>query len=244
MADLLWQHSGGSVALWTMNHLSASELVFLNQVEPAWKMVGSGDLDGDGKPEILWHHLKGGWLVAWFTDGRAVQRAVYLNPNRLDTAWTIAALADFNGDGKADLVLQHDDGRLGVWYMNGTTLAGSAYLNPSSIGASAWRIAGAGDLDGDTKADLVWLSGGGVVGAWLMDGTTARTTILLNPAQVSAGWNVRGLVDLNDDDQLDLVWQHDTGMVGAWLMQGTTATSFETLQPGAVGAGWRLVGPR
>jgi hypothetical protein len=207
-------------------------------------MVGSGDLDGDGKPEILWHHQTGGWLVAWFTDGRAVQQAVYLNPNRLDTAWTVAALADFNGDGKADLVLQHDDGRLGVWYMNGTTLAGSAYLNPSSIGASDWRIVGAGDIDGDTKADLVWLSGSGVVGAWLMNGTTARTTVLLNPAQVGAGWNIRGLVDLNDDDQLDLIWQHDTGMVGAWLMQGLTATSFETLQPGAVGAGWRLVGPR
>ena len=244
MADLLWQHDTGAVGVWTMNNLSASGLVFLNSVDPAWRMVGSGDLNGDGKPEILWHHQTGGWLLAWFTDGQSVQQSTFLTPARLESGWSIAALADFNADAKADLVLQHADGRLGVWFMNGTTLLSTSYLNPYTIGTSGWRIAGAGDIDGDSKPDLLWQSGDGVVGAWMMDGTAAKSTVLLSPAQVGAGWNIRGMVDLNADDQLDVVWQHDNGIVGVWLMQGTAATTYQALQPGAVGAGWRLVGPR
>ena len=35
---------------------------------------------------------------------------------------------DFNGDGKADILLQNDDGTPGVWFMDGTTVTGAAAL--------------------------------------------------------------------------------------------------------------------
>ena len=87
MADLLWQHDNGAVGLWKMNGLSAGQIVMLtpSQVDPVWRMVGSGDLNGDGKPEIVWQHQTGGWLLAWFMSGEAVQQAVYLTPNRVTT---------------------------------------------------------------------------------------------------------------------------------------------------------------
>jgi hypothetical protein len=30
--------------------------------------------------------------------------------------------SDINGDGKDDLICRHDDGTIGVWFMNGATI--------------------------------------------------------------------------------------------------------------------------
>jgi len=248
MADVLWQHSNGSVSLWKMIGLSAGATVSLSpgQVDPVWRMVGSGDLNGDGKPEIVWQHQVDGWLSAWFMNGEAVQQAVFLTPNRVDTAWRVAAIADINGDLKADLIWQHDQGWLAVWYMNGAKSIGSAYLNPSSIGGNDWKIVGAGDVNGDQKPDLIWQhSSGGLLSAWLMNRTTATSMIFLNPGQVNPKeWTVRGVIDIDGDGHTDLIWQHSNGGLAASLMNGTTATSMQPIQPASVPTGWRLVGPR
>ena len=39
--------------------------------------------------------------------------------------WKIVGVGDFNGDGKPDLVWQHKDGWLSLWYMNGFTMLGA-----------------------------------------------------------------------------------------------------------------------
>ena len=103
-------------------------------------------------------------------------------------------------------------------------MIGSSSLNPASVVGNDWKIVGAGDLNGDLKPDLVWQqTSTNMLGAWIMNGATATSTVLLSPSQVQPGWKVRGVVDLNGDGISDLVWQHDNGAVGAWLMQGTTA---------------------
>jgi hypothetical protein len=180
----------------------------------------------------------------WFLNGPTLQSAQYLNPKQVDTAWKVAAIADMNGDSRADLIWQHDQGWLAVWYMNGATQIGGAYLNPSSVNGNAWRIVGAGDLNGDLKPDLVWQHTTNVLSAWIMNGVTATSTMLLSPSQVPAGWKVRGVVDLNGDGKSDLLWRHDNGTVSVWLMQGATATTMTTVAPGFVGPEWDLAGPR
>ncbi len=87
---------------------------------------------------------------------------------------------------RADLIWQHDQGGLPVWYMNGATRIGSEYLNPSTVGGNDWKIVGAGDVNGDQKPDLIWQqSSGGLIGAWLMNGATAASFVMLNPGQVN-----------------------------------------------------------
>jgi hypothetical protein len=247
LADLLWQHADGTVALWTMNGVTATATQFLTpaRVDPAWRMIGSGDLDGNGAPEIVWQH-RDGWLLAWFMSGTSAAQAVYLTPNRVDAAWKIVGLGDFNGDLRADLVWQHDSGMLAVWYMNGTTSTGSSLLSPSSVGGTAWQVVGVGDINGDLKTDLVWQeSSSGLVGAWLMNGVAASSFVLFSPSQVDpATWRLRGVIDLDDDGRTDLLWQSTNGSLVAWMMQGTTAATVRSLNPAGVGSGWRLVGPR
>jgi hypothetical protein len=62
--------------------------------------------------------------------------------------------ADFNGDGRADLLWQNDDGSAAIWEMNGTNVIGGGVLaiNPGP----AWHIKGAGDYNRDGRADILW----------------------------------------------------------------------------------------
>ena len=39
--------------------------------------------------------------------------------------WTIQHLADFNGDGKADILWRHTSGFVGLWFMDGPSAIGS-----------------------------------------------------------------------------------------------------------------------
>jgi hypothetical protein len=47
--------------------------------------------------------------------------------------WHVATAADFNGDGKSDILWQNDSGLPAIWTMNGSTATGYATLpNPGS----------------------------------------------------------------------------------------------------------------
>ena len=99
-------------------------------------------------------------------------------------------LGDVDGDGRADLVWHHaSSGQVGVWLMQGTTIASNAVV--TQVPDVGWQIAGIGDVDGDGRADLVWhhASSGQVV-VWLMQGAQIRQ--VGSVAQVpDLGWQIQ-----------------------------------------------------
>ena len=78
-----------------------------------------GDLNGDGKDDVLLRHEDGRWFY-YPMDGRrhiTSQRGLANLTRKLD--WQVAGIGDLNGDGKDDVLLRHTDGRWFYYPMNG-----------------------------------------------------------------------------------------------------------------------------
>jgi hypothetical protein len=122
------------------------------------------------------------WALRGGTPGRST------DPN-----WQVRGVADFNGDGKPDILWRHQTtGSLYVWLLSGTTIGGGTYLSPSRIADTSWQVRGLVDLDGDGKSDLLWQNQAtGELKAWLMVGTSLLRETPIDPTGLGdAQWQV------------------------------------------------------
>jgi hypothetical protein len=149
--------------------------------------------------------------------------------------WPVVAAGDFNGDNKADVVLQNTDGTPDIWLMNGSTRTSTVTL---ANAGSSWHIIAADDFNGDGQADLLFQSDGGQVGIWLMNGTSVVSmTGLANPG---SGWSVIGAGDFNGDGNADILFQNHDGTPMIWEMNGTSVIAQATLTN--PGSSWKVIG--
>jgi hypothetical protein len=249
--DLLWQNiATGQLSAWELSGTTvlADPLMNPSVGDNNWRLSGTGDFNGDGKPDIVWHHRTGGWISIWYMDGVNRIAGTATSIDRVaDTRWKIVGVGDFNNDAKPDIVWQHDDGWIAVWMMNGATVLSSNLMSPDRVADTRWKIAAVGDLNGDGQTDLVWRSTNGWIAAWLMTGLSMGQTYLFNPSVVAdPGWRIAGLIDVNMDDQLDLVWHHDqTGFIAVWYLNNVTAVGTGFVGTGVVSdTNWKLMGPK
>ena len=252
--DLIWQHqTNGALALWRMNGTS---LIGGEPFNPGhlsdtnWKIVGTGDFNADGHPDLLWQHQTQGFVSVWFMNGPNQVSAASLTPDRVaDTNWKIVATGDFNGDGRRDIAWHHQtEGWVSVWLMDGTRLMNGTLLTPNRIPDVNWRVVAAGDFNADGKTDLVWRNQAtGKLSIWLMDGTRLMDGVWMTPDQVvDTNWQIKSVGDVNGDGRPDLIWQHaGSGSLAAWFMNGTVMTAGRSLTPAAVmDLNWKIAGPK
>ncbi|MBI4657901.1 MAG: tandem-95 repeat protein [Verrucomicrobia bacterium] len=202
-----------------------------------------GDLDGDGQVDLLFQDGDG-FLAAWLMNGTSLSAAGFLLPSNVgDVGYRVAATGDFNRDGNEDVVFQHTDGTIAIWFMSGTAQTGIGLFSPSNPGDSRWRVVGTADVNRDGKVDLVFQHADGTIATWFMDGTSLSSAAVFNPANPGdARWKVVGVGDLSGDGRADLVFQHSDGTLATWTMNGTTLTSASLLNPANAGTGWRVAG--
>lgn len=252
-SDVIWQNQAtGQLAAWSLNGRTVAATSYLSPdtvTDTNWKVVGSGDLNGDGYSDLVWRNSATGDLFAWWMQGMQAMDWGPLSISRIaDPTWNIAAVGDLNGDGKSDLVWQNDvSGQLVAWFMDGYTVTSFTYLTPSAVADVTWKIAGAGDMNGDGRADLVWHNQAtGALFVWFMNGATVMAWGAPSlPAIADLTWKVRGVGDVNGDGRADLLWQNTaTGGVVAWYMSDLTVLSFDFLSiPALADTNWRMVGP-
>lgn len=182
--DLVFQDRDGFLAVWHMNggSLGSAELLEPRNVgDVNYRVVASADFDQDGREDLLFQH-KDGALAIWLMDGARLNRTLLPEPDRTDNAaWKVAATGDLNDDGKPDLVLQHTDGTIEVWIMDGVRRTQRTPTTPNTPGDRNWRVVATGDFNGDQQVDLVFQHTDGNLAVWILNGTTLTAGVLLNP---------------------------------------------------------------
>ena len=87
MTDILWRNtSTGAIAVRLMNGSTISSSAGLGSLSTTWPVVETGDFDGDGESDILWHDTSGDAAI-WFMNGTTVSSGVGLGT--IATSWSI-----------------------------------------------------------------------------------------------------------------------------------------------------------
>jgi probable HAF family extracellular repeat protein len=258
--DVLWRQNSGALVMWQMNGstVSSSSAVTSqgNSVAPdsSWSVAGTADFNGDGKSDILWRQSSGA-LALWQMNGSSISASNALTSQGSavapDASWNVAGIADFNSDGKADVLWRNSSGALALWQMNGASVSASSALTCQGNAVApdaSWNVAGVGDFNGDGSADLLWRSAGGALALWQMNGSavTANGPITSQGgvAAPDASWKVIEIGDFNGDGNSDVLWRNDNGTMAEWLMNGSQITSTQAPSsqgiPAAPDASWTV----
>jgi hypothetical protein len=225
--DILWRYnsSGGANAVWYMK--GATKIGYADlpaATDLNWQIVGTGDFNGDGWPDILWRNYVSGYNAVWYMKGASYLGAAYL-PAATDLNWQIVGTGDFNGDGWPDILWRYNGsgGANAVWYMKGASYLGAAYL-PVATDLN-WQIVGTGDFNGDGWPDILWryYGSGGKNAVWYMKGATYLGAAYL-PAATELNWQIVGTGDFNGDGWPDILWRYNGsgGANAVWYMKGAT----------------------
>src|SRR5262249_38834019 len=144
---------------------------YFPNVGAGWHIVGSNDVNGDRKADLIWQNTDGTPGV-WLMNGTTPFAQVGLtNPG---PSWKLVASSDTNADGNSDLIWQNNDGTRGVWVMNGTPTAQAGIGNPGSN----WKVVGTADYNADGRSDILLQdSNTGNLKIDLMNGTTVTSSV-------------------------------------------------------------------
>jgi hypothetical protein len=177
----------------------------------------------------------GDWWMAKSSGSGFVNQ--YLGGWNPAAGWQNIQVADFNGDGKADISGMTSSGGWYVAISNGTSLTTQAWGGWNPL--AGWQDVHVGDFNGDGKADLVGRtsSGGWYVALSNSTGFTNQYWGSWNP---SANWQNVSVADVNGDGKSDLVGMTSSG---DWYAGLSSSTSFANQYWGAwnPGAGWTNV---
>lgn len=165
--------------------------------------------------DILWQNANGSF-DAWTVIGTSLSTIVGQVVPPLPGA-VFRGVADFNGDGWADLLRQDSNARWVISLANNLDPDVPQTQDPSDT------FVGTGDFDGDGKSDILWRQADGNVRIWFMNGrsivrkTSATGTPLLGPE-----WSIQGIADLNGAGRSDILWRKQDGSLQVWFMLGAS----------------------
>lgn len=173
--DLLWWNAttGQVYAMLLGSSLSiGAEGYVYEEPNTSWRIAAVGDFSGSGtRNQLLWRHEETGQvnlMSVTVEDGAFIPSGQFISQES-DLYWKIIAAADFNGDGKSDILWRNSlTGHVWMFLMDDATItaSNSVYHEPDG----AWQIVAHGDYNGDGKADLLWRNeSNGLVYMMLMD---------------------------------------------------------------------------
>jgi hypothetical protein len=138
----------------------------------------------------IWHDANAGWTTY---------------PGAVDFSWQIQGVADFNGNGIADILWRDTSGNNVIWTDG---VAPGVWISPVD---NSWKVAGLGDFNGNGKSDILWRDTSGNNVIWT-DGVAPGVWI----SPVDNNWKVAGLGDFDGNGKSDILWRSVNGDNVIW----------------------------
>lgn len=245
--DLVWvRDSDRSVLVSRFGHGSGLFGVIykpVRQYAEGWMIRMAGDIDGDGRDDLILQNDALKLTAYWIMDGENVVRysGVFANPD----GFRLVATGTFKPNRKLDLVWVRDaDRTVLLWYGDGE---GFQYSHNPDLPttphyAAGWQVRGTGDVDGNGLSDLILTNSEGVA-YWIM---SAGNPVRYSPGFLApAGYTLSatGDYDYFIDGKLDFVWTRPSdGALLLWQGNGLgfTEVSFNGTR---VAEGYRIIQP-
>jgi hypothetical protein len=142
--DILWEDPvSGWAQIWYLGGpqgITMSSAANLTLQNP-WQIVGTGDFNQDGHPDVLWQDPVSGTVQIWYLTG-ALGNELLTAVNLTASTWNLVAVADFNQDGHPDVVWQDPvSGTSQIELLDGSM--GTTQIQIVSLsGPNPWRIVG------------------------------------------------------------------------------------------------------
>lgn len=199
----------------------------LDYQAPQDPAIAVGDFNGDGKADLAFSNQSSGYVGVLLGNGDGTFRAgsTYADGSGV-TGVGFAAVGDFNGDGKADMVAAEvNTNSVNVFLGNG-----DGTLQPPAnypVGSYPLCIA-VGDFNGDGKADLAIVSTGSVSVLLGNGDGTFQPAVSYNAAGAN---EYLAIADFNGDGRADIaaVGFSFTGGVDILLAAGPSASTTTAL---------------
>jgi hypothetical protein len=159
--DIVWRNAAtGENYLYPMDGTTilGGEGYLRTVADLNWRIAGTGDFDGDGNADILWRNFATGENYLYPMDGTAILGGEGYLRTVADLAWRVAAVGDYDGDGKADVLWRHGtSGENYLYPMDGTQiLAGEGYVR--TVADGNWRVLSGGTPPPQAGANLVFFT--------------------------------------------------------------------------------------
>jgi hypothetical protein len=227
--DILWRNDNGNMTDWlglANGGFQDNAANAFTNVPTAWQVAGVGDFNGDGHADILWRNTTTGDMSDWLglSNGGFHDNAANGFTN-VPTAWQVAGVGDFNGDGLDDILWRNTTtGDMSDWL----GLPNGGFQDNAANGftnvPTSWHMAGVGDFNGDGRADILWRNDNGNVTDWLGLPNGGFQDNAANVfSNVPNSWHVAAIGDYNGDAIDDILWRNDDGRLTDWLGQSNGA---------------------
>jgi hypothetical protein len=196
--DIVFQNqTTNMISIWYMGAPNGTGIVtapIVGTSSPNWQVVGSGDLNEDGTPDLLFQNSVTNQIAIWYMGGATgttvLSDAIVAAPI---TGWRVGGVGDIDGNGAADIVFTNATSNgVSVWYR----APGQTFTVMSSpiiyYAAPDWQLVGVTNIDETGRNELVFQNNtSGMLSVWYLgnNGTSYASSAFL-PTPVS-GWRVR-----------------------------------------------------